>query len=47
MDFIIDLPLSKDISGSVYDSLFIVIYRLTKIAKYIPYLKTINTNKLV
>jgi hypothetical protein len=46
MDFITDLPLSKDTLGNVYNSLFVIINRLTKIAKYIPCLKTINANKL-
>ena len=46
MDFITDLPPSKDISGSVCDSLFVVVCRLTKMAKYIPCLKTINADEL-
>ena len=46
MDFITDLPPSKDSSGNVCDSLFVVVCRLTKMAKYIPCLKSINANEL-
>jgi RNase H-like domain found in reverse transcriptase/Reverse transcriptase (RNA-dependent DNA polymerase)/Integrase zinc binding domain len=46
MDFITDLPPSKDSSGNVCDSLFVVVDRLTKMAKYIPCLKTINADEL-
>jgi hypothetical protein len=35
MDFITELPPSK-FAGVVYDAILIVVYRLTKIAHYIP-----------
>jgi len=46
MDFITDLPPSLDGAGKVCDSLFVVVCRLTKMAKYIPCLKTINAVEL-
>ena len=46
MDFVTDLPPSRDGSGRVFDSLFVVVDRYTKMAKYIPVLKTITAEQL-
>ena len=46
MDFVTDLPPSRDGSGRVFDSLFVVVDRYTKMAKYIPVLKTITAERL-
>lgn len=46
MDFVTDLPPSRNGEGKVYDSLFVVVDRLTKLAKYTPILKSITAEKL-
>ena len=47
MDFITDLPPSIDkTTGVVYDSLLVIVDRYTKVAKYIPCLKTIKAEEL-
>ena len=38
MDFITDLPLSN-----AYDSIFVVVDRLTKMAHFVPYKKTLSS----
>ncbi|TAQ83295.1 hypothetical protein B7494_g8382 [Chlorociboria aeruginascens] len=45
-DFITGLPSSKDHLGNVYDAVFVVICRFTKMAKYIPVRKTITAAHL-
>jgi IS30 family transposase len=40
MDFIIDLPSSK-----AFDSIFVVVDRLTKIAYFMPYNKTVTSEE--
>jgi hypothetical protein len=42
MDFIIDLPLSRNGEDKVFNSLFVVVDRYTKIIKYILMLKSIT-----
>jgi len=46
MDFVTDLPPSRDGEGRVFDSLLVVVDRYTKMAKYIPVLKTITAEQL-
>jgi hypothetical protein len=46
MDFITDLPPSLAWNGAVYDSVLVVIDRLTKMAHYIPVRKTIDAPTL-
>lgn len=46
MDFVTDLPPSRDSEGRVFNSLFVVVDRYTKMAKYIPVLKTITAERL-
>jgi hypothetical protein len=47
MDFITDLPPSIDkTTDVVYDSLLVIVDRYTKVAKYIPCLKTIKAEEL-
>jgi hypothetical protein len=46
MDFVTDLPPSRSNEGKVYDSLLVVVDRLTKMAKYIPVLKSITAKQL-
>ncbi len=46
MDFVTDLPPSRDGEGKVFDSLFVVVDRYTKMARYIPVLKSINAEHL-
>jgi hypothetical protein len=46
MDFVTDLPLSRDDEGKMFNSFFVVVNRYTKIAKYIPVLKSITTEQL-
>jgi hypothetical protein len=46
MDFVTDLPPSRDGQGRVFDSLFVVVDRYTKMARYIPVLKTITAEQL-
>jgi len=46
MDFMTDLPLSQDSEGRVFNSLFVVVDRYIKMAKYIPVLKMITVECL-
>src|SRR6266516_2204659 len=46
MDFVIDFPPSLDGEGKVFDCLFVVVDRYTKMARYIPVLKSINAEHL-
>ena len=46
MDFVTDLPPSRDEEGRVFDSLFIVVDRYIKMTKYILMLKTIIIKRL-
>jgi hypothetical protein len=46
MDFVTDLPPSRNGEGKVFDSLFVVVDRYTKLAKYIPVLKSITAEQL-
>src|SRR6266516_975460 len=46
MDIVTDLPPSRDGEGKVFDSLFVVVDRYTKMARYIPVLKSINVEHL-
>ena len=46
MDFVPGLPPSRDWNGQVYDSIFVVLDRLTKMAHYTPVLKTITATQL-
>ena len=47
MDFITRLPPYKNPSNNDFDSILVIIYYYSKIAKYIPYHKTINTPELI
>ena len=42
MDFITDLPLSSIYGSTTWDSIFVVVNKLTKMAYYIPIRKTIS-----
>ena len=46
MDFVTELPPSRDWNGQVYDSIFVMLDRLTKMAHYTPVLKTITATQL-
>jgi hypothetical protein len=47
LDFVIKLPLFKElIIGVIYDSIIIVIDRLTKYAYFIPYFKSFSAEDL-
>ena len=46
MDFVTDLPPSKGHSGAVYDSIWVVVDRLTKMTHYVPTRKTIDAPTL-
>jgi transposase InsO family protein len=46
MDFVTDLPPSRNGEGKVFDSLFVIVDRYTKMAKYIPVLKSITAEHL-
>ena len=47
MDFITGLPFSKNPNGGEdYDSILIIVDRFSKMARYIPYYKTINALEL-
>jgi hypothetical protein len=41
MDFVTDLPPNRDGESKVFDNFFVVVNRYTKMAKYIPVLKSI------
>ena len=45
MDFIMDMPTSE-FHGVVYDSIFIVIFRYTKLARYFPARMDWNAERL-
>ena len=42
MDFVIGLPLSADWKGDSYDSILVIVNRLTKMVHYEPVKITIN-----
>jgi len=47
MDFITSLPSSKNPNGGEdYDSILVIVDRFSKITRYIPYYKTIDTLEL-
>ncbi len=46
MDFITDLPTSKDRNGVEYDSVLVVIDRFSKYVQYVPVRKTIDAKEL-
>src|SRR4051812_26855174 len=46
MDFITDLPVSKDEHGNEYDSILVIINRFSKYAMYLPVNKTITAKSL-
>ena len=46
MDFVTGLPMSVDWKGDSYDSVLVIVNRLTKIIHYKPVKVTINTPKL-
>ena len=46
MDFITDLPPSKDEQGQTYDSVLVLIDRFSKYVQYLPVNKTINAQML-
>jgi hypothetical protein len=47
MDWIVKLPKSKDpLTNSMYDSIMVVVCRLTKYGKFIPYLESSSTEAL-
>ena len=46
MDFITDLPPSKDTEGAAYDSILVIMDRYTKMALYIPTRKTVTAEEL-
>jgi hypothetical protein len=46
MDFITDLPLSKDEQGRIYDSVLVLIDRFSKYVQYLPVNKIINAQAL-
>ena len=43
MDFMTGLPLSSDWKGNSYDSILVIVDRLTKMVHYEPVKVTINT----
>ena len=47
MDFIMDLSISTDWKGESYDSILVIVDRLTKIVHYEPVKVTINASGLV
>ena len=46
MDFIVDLPKSRDANGKVCDSMLVVVDRLTKVSIYIPTRKKLTSSEL-
>lgn len=46
MDFITDLPISKDEKGNEYDSVLVIVDRFTKYVQYVPTTKTITSRAL-
>jgi hypothetical protein len=47
MDFITGLPPSKNLNGGEdYDLILVIVDRFSKMARYIPYYKTINALEL-
>ena len=47
MDWIVKLPKSKDpLTGVQYDSIFVIVDRFTKYAKFEPYLESSSTDAL-
>ena len=46
MDFVTGLPASRDWNGAVYDSILVVVDRLTKMAHYVPVTKTVSAEDL-
>ena len=46
MDFVTDLPISRDEKGNCYDSILVLIDRFTKYSRYLPVTKTITSQQL-
>ena len=46
MDFVTGLPLSADWKGNSYDSILVIVDRLTKMVHYEPVKVTIDTPRL-
>ncbi len=46
MDFVTGLPESRDWNGAVYDTILVVVDRLTKMTHYIPVTKTVTAEDL-
>ncbi|KAL2010903.1 hypothetical protein VTN00DRAFT_3621 [Thermoascus crustaceus] len=47
LDFITDLPVSKEpLTGIIYDSILVIVDRLTKYAYFLPYKKSSNAEEL-
>ena len=46
MDFVTGLPPSRDWNGAIYDSIFVVVDRLSKMVHYIPCSKTVSAEDL-
>jgi hypothetical protein len=46
LDFVTDLPESKDARGNVYDSILVLIDRFSKYTRYLPVNKTITSRRL-
>lgn len=47
LDFITDLPESKDSQGNTYDSVLVLVDRFAKYVRYLPVTKKITANKLL
>ena len=46
MDFVTGLPESRDWNGAIYDSIFVVVDRLSKMVHYVPCSKTVSAEDL-
>lgn len=47
MDFIVKLPISKDpLTGAKYDSILVIVDRLTKFAYFVPYIEALIAEQL-
>lgn len=47
MDFIVKLPISKDsLTGVKYDSILVIVDRLTKFAYFVPYIEKLIAEQL-
>ena len=46
MDFVTDLPKSRDWNGVIYDFILVIVDRLTKMVHYVPVSKTVSAEDL-